>query len=112
MRVEIVSETVSLKGKFIPTRSESSQKVSDNQFLANFRAALSGKDSFFPVARFHRGFRGRSGELLEEFFVNYHKLTGKEYRILDVKGPGEASRRLTTACEGSRKRRGVKICGK
>ena len=24
---------------------------------------------------------------LEEFFVNYHKLSGKEYRILDVKGP-------------------------
>lgn len=27
---------------------------------------------------------------LEEFFVNYHELTGKEYRILDVKGPGAA----------------------
>lgn len=24
---------------------------------------------------------------LEEFFVNYHELTGKQYRILDVKGP-------------------------
>ena len=59
MRVEIVSETVSLKGKLIPARSESSQKVSDNQFLANFRAALSGKDSFFQLARFHRGIPGR-----------------------------------------------------
>jgi len=27
---------------------------------------------------------------LEEFFVNYHDLTGKEYRVLDVKGPGAA----------------------
>jgi inorganic pyrophosphatase len=27
---------------------------------------------------------------LEEFFVNYHALTGKQYRILDVKGPGGA----------------------
>lgn len=27
---------------------------------------------------------------LEEFFVNYHRLTGKEYRILDAKGPGRA----------------------
>lgn len=27
---------------------------------------------------------------LEEFFVNYHKLTGKEYRILKAKGPDEA----------------------
>jgi inorganic pyrophosphatase len=29
---------------------------------------------------------------LEEFFVNYHDLQGKKFRILDVKGPGEARR--------------------
>ena len=27
---------------------------------------------------------------LEEFFVNYHKLTGKEYRVLAMKGPDQA----------------------
>src|SRR5579863_3111419 len=27
---------------------------------------------------------------LEEFFVNYHALEGKKYRILDVRGPAEA----------------------
>lgn len=27
---------------------------------------------------------------LEEFFVNYHRLSGKEYRVLDVKGPNAA----------------------
>ena len=26
---------------------------------------------------------------LEEFFVNYHKLSGQEYRILGVKGPDQ-----------------------
>jgi inorganic pyrophosphatase len=31
---------------------------------------------------------------LEEFFVHYHELTGKEYRILDLKGPKEARRRI------------------
>jgi inorganic pyrophosphatase len=31
---------------------------------------------------------------LEEFFVDYHKLLGKKYRVLDVKGPGEAYRRI------------------
>ena len=31
---------------------------------------------------------------LEEFFVNYHELSGKKYRILDVRGPGEARRRI------------------
>jgi inorganic pyrophosphatase len=31
---------------------------------------------------------------LEEFFVNYHKLSGKKYRILDVRGPREAHRRI------------------
>jgi len=27
---------------------------------------------------------------LEEFFVNYHKLTGKQYRILGLRGPAHA----------------------
>jgi inorganic pyrophosphatase len=27
---------------------------------------------------------------LEDFFVNYHKLTGKEYRVLAMKGPDQA----------------------
>jgi inorganic pyrophosphatase len=27
---------------------------------------------------------------LEEFFVNYHKLSGKEYRVLGIKGPDRA----------------------
>ncbi|HET9406294.1 MAG TPA: inorganic diphosphatase [Candidatus Sulfotelmatobacter sp.] len=27
---------------------------------------------------------------LEDFFVNYHKLTGKQYRVLGVKGPDQA----------------------
>ena len=26
---------------------------------------------------------------LEEFFVNYHRLSGKEYRILGLKGPDQ-----------------------
>jgi inorganic pyrophosphatase len=31
---------------------------------------------------------------LEEFFVNYHELTGKKYEVLSVKGPAEARRRI------------------
>ena len=31
---------------------------------------------------------------LEEFFVNYHKMLGKTYSIVGVKGPGEARRRI------------------
>jgi inorganic pyrophosphatase len=31
---------------------------------------------------------------LEEFFVNYHELTGKKYRVLDVRGPAHARRRI------------------
>lgn len=27
---------------------------------------------------------------LEEFFVNYHKLTGKKYRVIGLKGPDQA----------------------
>ena len=29
---------------------------------------------------------------LEEFFVDYHKLSGEQYRILGIKGPGQARR--------------------
>jgi inorganic pyrophosphatase len=29
---------------------------------------------------------------LEEFFVNYHKLSGEKYRVLGVKGPDQARR--------------------
>jgi len=29
---------------------------------------------------------------LEEFFVNFHDLMGKKYRVLDVRGPGQARR--------------------
>jgi inorganic pyrophosphatase len=31
---------------------------------------------------------------LEEFFVNYHRLSGNHYRILGMKGPGEARKRV------------------
>jgi len=29
-------------------------------------------------------------EELEEFFVNYHKLSGKQYRVLGLGGPDKA----------------------
>lgn len=31
---------------------------------------------------------------LEEFFVNYHELSGEEYRVIGVKGPGKARQRI------------------
>lgn len=37
---------------------------------------------------------------LGEFFVNYHKLSGKTYRVLGVKGPKQARRRLKS-CRAS-----------
>jgi inorganic pyrophosphatase len=33
-------------------------------------------------------------EELEKFFVNYHDMSGKKYRILDAKGPREARKRI------------------
>lgn len=43
---------------------------------------------------------------LEQFFVHYHQLTGKEYRILDVKGPGEARRRMKDGMRALKKKAG------
>lgn len=42
---------------------------------------------------------------LEEFFVNYHELEGEKYRILDVKGPGEARRRLHDGMRQARRKK-------
>ena len=33
-------------------------------------------------------------EEIEKFFVNYHDMSGKKYRILDTKGPKEAHKRV------------------
>jgi len=41
---------------------------------------------------------------LEKFFVNYHKLTGKQYKILDVRGPREARRRIDDGRKAHRKK--------
>jgi inorganic pyrophosphatase len=42
---------------------------------------------------------------LEEFFVNYHDLQGEKYRILDVKGPAQARRRLDDGIRKGRNRK-------
>jgi inorganic pyrophosphatase len=39
---------------------------------------------------------------LEEFFVNYHRLSGKEYRILGLKGPAAAHRCVKQARKRAR----------
>ena len=40
---------------------------------------------------------------LEEFFVNYHRLSGKEYRVLDVKGPGTARKLVRSSRKKSQR---------
>jgi inorganic pyrophosphatase len=41
---------------------------------------------------------------LEEFFVNYHKQSGKKYRILDVGGPGRALKCVQSGAKSQRKK--------
>jgi len=41
---------------------------------------------------------------LEDFFVNYHELSGKQYRVLDVRGPGEARRRIKDGMRAMKKK--------
>jgi len=35
---------------------------------------------------------------LEEFFVNYHELTGKKYKVIDLRGPGGSSPAYKRLC--------------
>lgn len=41
---------------------------------------------------------------LEDFFVNYHELSDSEYRILDVRGPKEAQRRIKDGIEATKRK--------
>jgi inorganic pyrophosphatase len=40
---------------------------------------------------------------LEEFFVNYHELSREKYRVLDVKGPKQARRRIQEGIRDARR---------
>jgi len=40
---------------------------------------------------------------LEEFFVNYHKLSDEQYRILDVSGPRQARKRIEAGIRAARR---------
>jgi inorganic pyrophosphatase len=39
---------------------------------------------------------------LEEFFVNYHELSGKQYRVLGVKGPDQARKLVKSGMRSSK----------
>ena len=52
-------------------------------------AVESGNHSYAHVKRID-DLGKRFEEELEEFFVNQHRLSGKQYRILDLKGPAAA----------------------
>src|SRR5580700_636577 len=41
---------------------------------------------------------------LEEFFVNYHQLSGEQYRVIAVKGPKEARKRIKDGMRAARRR--------
>ena len=43
-------------------------------------------------------------EEVEKFFVNYHEMSGKKYRILDCKGPKEAHRRVKGAMKAAKRK--------
>jgi inorganic pyrophosphatase len=64
-------------------------------------AVESGNHSFSHVKRIDdlgKPFEGG----IEEFFVNYPHLVGKEYRILALKGPAAASRCVKQAMKAAR----------
>jgi inorganic pyrophosphatase len=42
---------------------------------------------------------------LEEFFVDYHKMVGKKFRVLDVKGPAEARRRMEQGIQAAKRKK-------
>jgi inorganic pyrophosphatase len=41
---------------------------------------------------------------LERFFINYHELSGEQYRVIGVKGPKEAKKRIADGIRAARGR--------
>jgi inorganic pyrophosphatase len=41
---------------------------------------------------------------IEQFFVNFHKLKGRKYRILDVKGPNQAMNAIKQGLKAAKKK--------
>ena len=41
---------------------------------------------------------------LEEFFVNYHRLSDEQFRVIDVRGPGQARKRIEDGIRAARER--------
>lgn len=39
---------------------------------------------------------------LEEFFVNYHELSGEQFRVIDVRGPKQARKRIEDGLRAAR----------
>lgn len=39
---------------------------------------------------------------LEQFFVNYHQLSGKQFKVIDVRGPKEARKRIKEGIRAAR----------
>jgi inorganic pyrophosphatase len=65
--------------------------------------AIEQENHIYAYVRHRKDLGKEFVQELEEFFVNYHELSGKEYRILDVRRPGEARRRI---------RHGMQLAGK
>jgi len=64
-------------------------------------AVESGNHSYAHVKRIDD--LGKSFEReIEKFFVNYHRLIGKEYHILALKGPAAAGRCVAQARKRAR----------
>jgi inorganic pyrophosphatase len=40
---------------------------------------------------------------LEDFFVNYHELSEEHYRVIDVRGPGQARKRIEEGIRAARR---------
>jgi inorganic pyrophosphatase len=64
-------------------------------------AVESGNHSFAHVKRLD-DLGERFEKELEEFFVNYHRLSGMQYRILALKGPAAAARCIKQARKRAR----------
>jgi inorganic pyrophosphatase len=81
------------------------EQVDGKKKIRNDRLVAVEKDNHSYAAIRHVDDLGKAFvRELEEFFVNYHELTGKRFKILDVHGPKVARRRMEAGRRKARRK--------
>jgi len=89
-----------IEGEQIEKKRDGSKKTIRNDRLV----AVADANHMYANVRRLKDLPARWVKELEEFFVHYHSLEGKQYRLLGLKGPDAAMKLIRNAQKAARKK--------